>query len=149
MDVFNKNEHSQVPFLSISALFLDDIVVSKESVTERLRDCSHKNKFLLRRFAQKRNFLLGRFAQMVKRWNKKFLISFLSFLFCFHCCFSKLTAQGRCSVTEVQNDFKRVSFRSLFLCLSLSLSLSGVCTFLICFPMKYRDFSVKINSKNK
>ena len=29
----------------------------------RLRDCSHKN-----------HFLLGRFAQMVKKWNKKFLI---------------------------------------------------------------------------
>ena len=55
MDVFNKNEHSQVPFLSRSALFLDD-VISKEGVTEQLRDCSHKNQFVLGQFAQKRNF---------------------------------------------------------------------------------------------
>ena len=37
-------------------------------------------------------------------------ISFLSFL-CFHCCFSKLTARGRFSITEIQNNFKRGSPR--------------------------------------
>ena len=47
-------------------------------------------------------------------------ISFLSFLFCFHCRFSKLTAQGHFSVTETQNNFKRGT-----LSLSLSLSQNG------------------------
>ena len=33
-DVFNKNDHSEVPFLSRSAPFMDDIVVSNEGVTK-------------------------------------------------------------------------------------------------------------------
>ena len=37
MDVFNKNNHSEVPFLSRSAPFMDDIVVSKEGVTKLLK----------------------------------------------------------------------------------------------------------------
>ena len=36
-DVFNKNDHSEVPFLSRSAPFMDDIVVSNEGVTKRLK----------------------------------------------------------------------------------------------------------------
>ena len=36
-DMFNKNEHSEVPFLSRSAPFMDDIVVSKEGVTKLLK----------------------------------------------------------------------------------------------------------------
>ena len=44
-----------------------------------LRDCSQKKQFLLGRFAQTGFFFTGtinpgRFAQMVKMWNKKFLI---------------------------------------------------------------------------
>ena len=33
-DVFNKNEHTQVPLLDRSAPFTDDIVVSKDGVTK-------------------------------------------------------------------------------------------------------------------
>ena len=33
-DVFNKNDHSEVPFLSRSSPFMDDIVVSNEGVTK-------------------------------------------------------------------------------------------------------------------
>ena len=33
-DMFNKNDHSEVPFLSRSAPFMDDIVVSNEGVTK-------------------------------------------------------------------------------------------------------------------
>ena len=36
-DVFNKNDHSEVPFLSRSAPFMDDIVVSNEGVTKLLK----------------------------------------------------------------------------------------------------------------
>ena len=35
--MFNKNDHSEVPFLSRSAPFMDDIVVSNESVTKLLK----------------------------------------------------------------------------------------------------------------
>ena len=37
-DVFNKNDHSEVPFLSRSVPFMDDIVVSNEGVTKLLKD---------------------------------------------------------------------------------------------------------------
>ena len=37
-DVFNKNDHSEVPFLSKSAHFMDDIVVSNGGVTKLLKD---------------------------------------------------------------------------------------------------------------
>ena len=36
-DVFNNNDHINVPFLSRSAPFMDDIVVSNEDVTKRLK----------------------------------------------------------------------------------------------------------------
>ena len=36
-DVFNKNDHIEVPFLSRSAPFMDDIVVSNEGVTKLLK----------------------------------------------------------------------------------------------------------------
>ena len=36
-DVFNKNEHTQVPLLDRSALFMNDIVVSKDRVIELLK----------------------------------------------------------------------------------------------------------------
>ena len=36
-DVFNKNDHSEVPFLSRSAPFMDDIVGSNEGVTKLLK----------------------------------------------------------------------------------------------------------------
>ena len=36
-DVFNKNDHSEIPFLSRSAPFMDDIVVSNEDVTNFLK----------------------------------------------------------------------------------------------------------------
>ena len=36
-DVFNKSDHSEVPFLSRSAPFMDDIVVSNEGVTKPLK----------------------------------------------------------------------------------------------------------------
>ena len=36
-DVFNKNAHTQVPLLDRSAPFMDDIVVSKDGVTELLK----------------------------------------------------------------------------------------------------------------
>ena len=36
-DVFNKSDHSGVPFLSRSAPFMDDIVVSNEGVTKLLK----------------------------------------------------------------------------------------------------------------
>ena len=36
-DVFNKNEHTQVPLLDRSAPFMDDIIVSKDSVTTLLK----------------------------------------------------------------------------------------------------------------
>ena len=36
MDVFNKSDHIEVPFLSRSAPFMDDIVVSNEGVTKLL-----------------------------------------------------------------------------------------------------------------
>ena len=36
-DVFNKSDHSEVPFLSRSAAFMDDIVVSNEGVTKLLK----------------------------------------------------------------------------------------------------------------
>ena len=36
-DVFNKNDHSEVQFLSRSAPFMDDIVVSNEGVTKLLK----------------------------------------------------------------------------------------------------------------
>ena len=38
MDVFNKSDHIEVPFLSGSASFMDDIVVSNEDVTKLLKD---------------------------------------------------------------------------------------------------------------
>ena len=37
MDVFNKSDHSEVPFLIWSAPFMDDIVVSNEGVTKLLK----------------------------------------------------------------------------------------------------------------
>ena len=37
MDVFNKNYHTEVPFLCRSAIFMDDIVVSKEGATKLLK----------------------------------------------------------------------------------------------------------------
>ena len=37
-DVFNKNDHSEVPIISRSAPFMDDIFVSKEGVTKLLKD---------------------------------------------------------------------------------------------------------------
>ena len=37
MDVFNKNDHSEVPFLSRSASFMDDMVVSNEGVSKLLK----------------------------------------------------------------------------------------------------------------
>ena len=37
IDVFNKNYHNEVPFLSTSAPFMDGIVVSNEGVTELLK----------------------------------------------------------------------------------------------------------------
>ena len=36
-DVFNKNEHTQVPLLDRSAPFMNDIVVSKDRVIELLK----------------------------------------------------------------------------------------------------------------
>ena len=36
-DVFNKSDHSEIPFLSRSAPFMDDIVVSNEGVTKLLK----------------------------------------------------------------------------------------------------------------
>ena len=36
-DVFNKNDHSEVLFLSRSAPFMDDVVVSNEGVTKLLQ----------------------------------------------------------------------------------------------------------------
>ena len=36
-DVFNKNEHAQVPLLDRPAHFMDDIVVSKDGVTKLLK----------------------------------------------------------------------------------------------------------------
>ena len=36
-DVFNKNDHSEVPFLSKSAPFMDDIIVSNEGVSKLLK----------------------------------------------------------------------------------------------------------------
>ena len=36
-DVFNERDHSEVPFLNRSAPFMDDIVVSKEGVTNFLK----------------------------------------------------------------------------------------------------------------
>ena len=36
-DVFNKNEHSQVPFLDMSVHFMDTICVSKKGVTKLLK----------------------------------------------------------------------------------------------------------------
>ena len=36
-DVFNRKDHSEVPFLSRSAPFMDDIVVSNEGVTKLLK----------------------------------------------------------------------------------------------------------------
>ena len=44
------------------------------------------------------------FAGLLEEGN----ISFFSFLFCFRCCFSKLTARGRFSVTELQSNLKEV-----------------------------------------
>ena len=40
-DVFNINEHTQVPLLDRSALFMDDIVVSKDGVTKLLKGSNH------------------------------------------------------------------------------------------------------------
>ena len=40
-DVFNKSDHSEVPFLSRSTPFMDDIVVSNEGVTKLLKDLNH------------------------------------------------------------------------------------------------------------
>ena len=37
MDVFNKNEHTQVPLLDMSTPFMDDIVVSKDRVIKLLK----------------------------------------------------------------------------------------------------------------
>ena len=37
MDVLNKSDHIEVPFLSRSAPFMDDIVVSNEGVTKQLK----------------------------------------------------------------------------------------------------------------
>ena len=36
-DVFNKNEHTQVPLLDRCVLLMDDIVVSKDGVTKLLK----------------------------------------------------------------------------------------------------------------
>ena len=36
-DVFNKNEHTEVPLLDRSAPFMDDIVVPKDGVTKLLK----------------------------------------------------------------------------------------------------------------
>ena len=41
-DVFNKNDHIEIPFLSRSAPFMDDIVVSNESVTKFLKGLKSK-----------------------------------------------------------------------------------------------------------
>ena len=35
--MFNKDEHTQVPFLDMSAPFMDDIVVSKDGVIKLLK----------------------------------------------------------------------------------------------------------------
>ena len=40
-DVVNKNDHSEVPFLSRSAPFMDDIVVSNEGITKLLKGLNH------------------------------------------------------------------------------------------------------------
>ena len=42
MDVFNKSDHMEVPFLSRSAPFMDDIVVSNEGVTKLLKGLKSK-----------------------------------------------------------------------------------------------------------
>ena len=36
-DVFNQNEHTQVPFLDMSAPFMNDIAVSKDGVIKLLK----------------------------------------------------------------------------------------------------------------
>ena len=36
-DIFNKNDHSEVPFLCRLAPFMDDIIVSNEGVTKLLK----------------------------------------------------------------------------------------------------------------
>ena len=41
--MFNKSDHSEVPFLSWSAPFMDDIVVSNEGVTKLLKDLNPSN----------------------------------------------------------------------------------------------------------
>ena len=83
-------------------------------------------------------------------------ISFLSFLFCFHCCFSKLTAHGRFSVSETQNNFKRGTLFSLSLSLSLSafLSLSqngnkwhGIVSFFLFCLFTFYELSVRPTSQ--
>ena len=40
-DVLNKSDHSEVPFLSRSAPFMDDIVVSNKGVTKLLKRFEH------------------------------------------------------------------------------------------------------------
>ena len=42
---FNKNDHNEVPFLSRSAPFMDDIVVSNEGVTKLLKGLNHSKAF--------------------------------------------------------------------------------------------------------
>ena len=72
--------HPFSPFSHLLSLFSHPPSPSTLSAPYiRLRDCSHKNQFLLGRFAQTDFFFTwtinpGRFAQMVKMWNKKFLI---------------------------------------------------------------------------
>ena len=39
--MFNKSDHSKVPFLSRSTTFMDDIVVSNEGVTKLLKGLNH------------------------------------------------------------------------------------------------------------
>ena len=69
---------------------------------------------------------------VVRLLEEENTISFLSFLFCFHCYFSKLTACRWFSVAEIQNNFKIGSPCWLSLCFSLSVSVSlayEVCTY--------------------
>ena len=45
MDVFNKNEHTQVPLLDMSTSFMDDIVVSKDRVIKLLKGLNPSKSF--------------------------------------------------------------------------------------------------------
>ena len=56
MDVFNKDEHTQVPFLDRSAPFMNDIVISKEGVIKLLKGL-HPSKALGSDELQKARFI--------------------------------------------------------------------------------------------